>query len=128
MISIIRRTIIALLIINLIGCSSWIATQQPLADLDGKQVRVTMLDGKRVYGRVDLSDSLGVPVLQRPFDRPRSVAIDTALVVGIERKDLSEYRTVALILLIVVPLAVLIGIGISLESSMGSWSASSTQR
>lgn len=128
MISIIRGTIVAVLVMYLSGCSSWIATQQPLADLDGKQVRVTMIDGKRVYGRVDLTDSLGVPVLQRPFDRPRSVAIDTALVMGIETKDLSEGRTVALILLIVAPLAVLVGIGLSLKSSMGSWSASATQR
>lgn len=128
MISIIRRASITALIMNLIGCSSWTATQQPLADLEGKQVRVTMIDGTRADGRVDLSDTLGVPILQRRFDRPRTVAIDTALVMGIETKELRWDRTVALILLIVVPLAVYIGVGISVGSSMGSWSASSTQR
>lgn len=128
MISTIRRASITVLIVNMIGCSSWIATQQPLAELDGKQVRVTMVDGTRAYGRVELNDTLEVPVLQRPFDRPRTVPIDTTLVMGIETKDLSEGRTVALILLVAVPLAVFIGVGISVGSSMGSWSTSSTQR
>ena len=55
---------VVLLVLNLIGCSSWQARRVPLSELEGKRVRITSKAGEKIVGKLQDADSLGFAVLQ----------------------------------------------------------------
>lgn len=97
----IRTVLITLLAVQFAGCTSWQATGQPLKELKGKHVRLTMDDGRQLRGRLSVTDSLGILVLQPQSLDSARIQIDTALVATVEQQKFSE-GTIALASAIVV--------------------------
>lgn len=96
--SVLIRCGIALLVMSFVNCSSWRATQAPLREMEGDNVRVTTKEGGKQEGRLLHADSLGFAVLHCSYCEPRVVAIDTSKIAGVEKRVHSAGRTAALVL------------------------------
>jgi hypothetical protein len=113
------RSGVALLVISLVNCSAWHATQEPLSELEGKRVRITTKSGERQEGRLADADSLGLAVLQLENEfkkrysvlpQPSVLAFDTTTITAVEKRAHSPSRTMALYLMIPVGLVLVLGL------------------
>ena len=77
------------------GCSYWKATQTPLAELEGKQVRVTTKTGKRTSGLLIDADSLGRAHLKSgSWLFVSKHKIDTTEIASVETRNEAAYNRV----------------------------------
>lgn len=90
---------IVLLSMSFVNCSTWRATQAPLLEMEGDNVRVTTSGGEEQEGRLLHADSLGFAVLRCSYCKPRVLAIDISTITGVEKRVLSPGRTAALVLI-----------------------------
>ena len=100
------RTGVVLLVLNLVGCSSWQATQVPLSELEGKKVRITTKAGERQEGELVNADSLGLAVLHYGFAKPSVLTFDSTSIALVENRAYSSSRTFAMVML---PVVVVLG-------------------
>ena len=101
------RAGVALLVLNLVGCTSWQATQVTLSELEGKQVRVTTKEGKRQEGELTDADSLGFAVVRTKVafksrygttsTKPGVSTFDTTKITVVEHRARSSSRTFAMV-------------------------------
>jgi hypothetical protein len=89
------RSGVALLVISLVNCSAWHATQAPLSELEGKHVRITTNEGRQ-EGKLADADSLGFAVLHRAFSKPSVLTFDTTMITVVEKRVFSTSRTVGM--------------------------------
>lgn len=122
----IRSILIALLAVQLAGCTSWQVTGQPLKELEGKQVRLRLDDGRRLQGRLVPADSLGMPVLQPQALDSARIQIDTALVATVQQRKFSAGRTMALVIPVVAVMTLIaISAWVNFEFFPEDWSSES---
>lgn len=92
------RLISSLLLVNLIGCTTWTTVNGPLEDFEGEKVRLTTHGGNQIEGRLVHADSLGSVVLVQHTPQQRRI-LDASDVTGSERRIIHEGHTVGLLTL-----------------------------